>query len=78
MRAPFPVVVAAATGTTARSMPTGVSSVRAPGTAPALGRLVALEVLAQRELSCIPRMRLADAPERDDLLAILVAWDLAL
>lgn len=80
MRASFPVAVKTApgSGTPARCTPAERDSARGPGSSAALGRLAALETQAQRELSCMPRMRIADVPERDELLAILVAWDLAL
>jgi hypothetical protein len=44
----------------------------------ALERLTALEALAQQELAGATRLQEAAAPRQDDLLAILVAWDLAL
>lgn len=77
MRASFPAAVKTAPGTPARCTPAERDSARGPGST-ALGRLAALETQAQRELSCMPRMWIADVPERDELLAILVAWDLAL
>jgi len=45
---------------------------------PALARLAVIEALAQQELARTARLPMTDVPGRDDLLAILVAWDLAL
>ncbi|WP_433851572.1 hypothetical protein [Stenotrophomonas nitritireducens] len=50
----------------------------APRPTPALERLAALEMLAQQELADAARLQEAAAPGQDDLVSILVAWDLAL
>lgn len=69
--------MAAAESMRAEASPQTLST-HVPRMIPALGRLAALEALAQQELAGIARLQVADAPTQDDLLSILVAWDLAL
>ena len=62
----------------AAAVPPGLMGAGAPRPTPALERLVALEMLAQQELAGAARLQEATAPGQDDLVSILVAWDLAL